>query len=50
MNAMFDRARTSTNIMIGLVGAVPSDMGSHVNSRTNCWVVGEKALNGDLSG
>jgi hypothetical protein len=49
MNATFDRARTSTNVVIGLVVAVPSGMGSDANS-TNCRVVGGKESNGDLSG
>jgi hypothetical protein len=44
MNAMFNRARTSTNVVIGLVGAVPLGMGSDAN-RTNCRIVGGKALN-----
>jgi hypothetical protein len=37
------------NVVIGLVGAVPSGTGSDANS-TNCRVVGGKESNRDLSG
>jgi hypothetical protein len=45
MNATFDRARTSTNVVIGLVGAVPSGMCSDAN-RTNCRAVGGRRQTG----